>query len=529
MSTTDKPRDGTEQSVAIDDKTMTRRGAMVTGAAVAGSLVMGSAAAEGEDVTVGSVVNWESAFAHETEVRSRYEVDEVDLSEGMGDLDYEGDGGDLRSLSADGWELVPRDDDHEEDDPIVNNPVEIRLDKIKSSRYWAAPRDVTREDEDGDDEPVSFLMADEWDDTDGILSGEDMDEPLEVSGTGSASFTNEDFEIDSSELSRMVSVVVSVETLESDDSVVLEVDHEGSDQVEFEVDPDADPEEESTIATEEGYGYLNQYQVGDVASDVDTITGLTITSSGSPEVMIHGLDVEGSTEWEVAEREVIDEPEDDDDDPELDTETVEQWDGGPLEITTLDSLGTFAGATVEEVEFDVRQRARDLPADNRYVRTIESPTAFDYEWRSSLVLEHVVTSAFNLNPDVYQLRIEGGLPDRRYEDVGYSVEPDEYDSDEDVEDILDDLGLIDVSTNLDVDGDAYEVELSDVGEGDVVTFVADVLLNDDELSDLEDTQLFAAAGRDDEGGFLSGPRGLILAIAGVAGAWIARARSTVTG
>lgn len=536
MSASDKRNDGTESTVnTIADESVTRRGAMVAGATAAATIATsGTALADedqGEEVAVGSVLNWASAFAHESELRAQYEIDEVDLSEGWGDLDYEGDDGEPATLSADGWELVPRDPDHEEDDPIVNNPVEVRLDNLVSERLYAAPRDVVETDADDEEYDVSFLMADEWTDVEGaILTGPDEDDPLTISGEGEATFDHEDFEISSSELSRMFSIIVSVNTLEDGDSVTIEVDHNGSDPVQFEIDPDAVADEESTIATMEGAGQLHQYQIGDVADDVDTITGLTIETVGSPDVDVHGLDLEGSTEWEVGEREIIDEPEDDDDDPELDTETVRQWDGGPVDLTSLETVETFSNATFEDVSFSVRQRARDLPAGNRYVRTIESPVAFDYPWRSTSVFEHVVTSAFAVEVDVEELRVTGGLPDRRYEDAGYSVESDEFDEEESVEDMLDSLGLIDVSGDLEVDSDDPAViGLSDVGESDVVTFVADVLLNDDELDDLEDAQLFAAAGRDDSGGWLSGPRAVILTVAGIVGAWLARGRSAVSG
>lgn len=532
----------TAAAPSASERSMGRRAFIVGGAATVGSVALGSAVADdgdedqGEQVEVGSAYNWGSPFAHESELRAEYEIAEVKLDDDYTDLSYEGDDGEDTTLAADGWELVPRDRDHEEDDPIVNNPVKLRLDLVDHERMYSAPRDVFEEDEDGDDEdsPISFLKADEWDGDD-ILSGDSYDDELVIDGLGSVSFTHEDFEIDSSELSRMISLIVNVEELGDDDDVTITIDHNGEDDVELVIDNEADEDDDDAIAVSEADGILHQVHVGDLADDVEDIDGVTIDTSGDPTVEIHGFDIEASTKWEFGEREIIDEAEDDDEDDELDEETVDEWDGGYVDITSLDTIeGAFSTARIEDVRFDVRQRARDLPREQRYVRTVESPVGFDREWRSTPVFEHEVTSGFNLEVrDVDTLKVHGGLPDSRYDMAGYDVRTDTFDEDEEVEDILDDLEDSIVSLVGDLDDNVGEDEpieegLSDVGESDVVTFVADYELTDDELTDLEDHHAFAVAAREDEG-WLTGPRAFILGVAALVGGWLANVRGRIPG
>ena len=488
--------------------------------------VMGSAAADddqGDQVEVGSTLNFDSPFAHESELRATFTISETDLGSGWTETTFEADDGTESDLGNDGWEVAPRSRDHSEDDPEAHNPVRIALDKVEHDQLWSAPRDVY--DDEDEEDPVSFLSADAWTGDD-IVSGPEYDSELVVDGTGSVSWSHADWDgIDSSELSRMVSLVFNVELLEEGDKLTLEVDHSGADPVEFVIDPEANEDDDDVLAVSEGYGKLAQSQVGDVSSDVEEISGLTITTEGDPTVEIHGLDLEGSTAWEFGERELVEL--DDDDEEELNTITVDSWDGGPVGITSLSSIeGTFSTAVIGDVEVDLRQRARDLGTAERYVRTVESPVGFDYEWRSTAIFEHEVTSAFELEVDVSELRITGGLPDRRYEEVGYDVGSGTFSEDEDVEDILDELSTIGVSEDLEAgEDDPAEIVLSEVGEGETVTFVADVLLNPDELEELEETGVFAVgATGDDSSGWFSGPRAVIMTIAALVGAWVGRAR-----
>ncbi|GAB7011789.1 hypothetical protein JCM18549_00600 [Halolamina salina] len=178
----------------------------------------------------------------------------------MGELDYVDNDGNIKSFTEEFGAVLA---EPPEADDETHNPVGFHPSEIDTSEYTAFPRDVTRTNADGEEEPVSALDAQEWttdaSSTAGSITVGDAEDALTVSTSSqtsgdvaSATFSN--FTIDSGEQRKMLQLVLDVNTLEASAVVNVKAVDAGGASVVTTIDSAADSAAESTIATTQGQG-----------------------------------------------------------------------------------------------------------------------------------------------------------------------------------------------------------------------------------------------------------------------------------
>ena len=282
------------------------------------------------------------------------------------------------------------------------------------------------------------------------------------------------------------------------------------------VDGDGDETTDTVVASSTADGVVYQMQLGDLVSSVDTISELILRVDGSPDVVIHGLNLDAESRWTLGEREILNS------DSEIETETIEQSSGGSLSITSIQSLGDrLSSATLLAVDHDVEQWASELPSSQSLAYDDESPDGYDRARRLTQGMTHVLPSHYSLSWSGTDLYLVGGLPSSRYINLGYKTNVDSVP--ESQQDLLD-LSLIDVRDQVSIGSDSELALTSTVLPGEEVTVVADIVGSDDEIWGLSSTSFRGAGGGTSSGGFFAGIRGWIVAIAGTVGGWLALRR-----
>ena len=392
----------------------------------------------------------------------------------MEQLDYVDNDGNIQSLTSEYGAVLAPDSG---EDGETHNPVSFHPSYIDTSEYTAFPRGETREDEDGDEEDVSALDAEEW--TGDLLISDDGDalvlesDAVEDGATQSATFDN--YTIDSGEARKVLQLVVDVDQLEAGATVDVEVVDAGGASVAATIDPDADGAAESTIATSQESGVVFQTEIGefDGGSDLDTLEEIVVSvSDANAELTVHGLNLELDSEWSFGTRETYDT-----EDEEVVEETLVEPTGrtGIVSLTSL--TNQFTDATIYDVEYDVEIRASEAPLSNFEVM-VEEVDRGSYDQRYHLV------GALELPGGLYEVEVvePGELTDevRHPEDVYRTVEYAHDLTEIPTMDDIDDISWTDATSVLE-DGDIDdEVTLSTtVSAGDTIGLHYDLTEDED--------------------------------------------------
>ncbi|MFD1527055.1 hypothetical protein, partial [Halolamina salina] len=336
--------------------------------AAATAATAGTAAAQSETEQQDLVPNFDSEYTPQPRLTgAQFRVTEHDVAD-MGELDYVDNDGNIKSFTEEFGAVLA---EPPEADDETHNPVGFHPSEIDTSEYTAFPRDVTRTNADGEEEPVSALDAQEWttdaSSTAGSITVGDAEDALTVSTSSqtsgdvaSATFSN--FTIDSGEQRKMLQLVLDVNTLEASAVVNVKAVDAGGASVVTTIDSAADSAAESTIATTQGQGIVYQVELGKLSggTNLDTLEEIVIEiSEANADLTIHGLNLELDTEWTFGEREVYDSAEE-----TVVTETLVE----PTGMSWITSLSTlteqFSDATIRNLEYKTQVRADESPASN---------------------------------------------------------------------------------------------------------------------------------------------------------------------
>ncbi len=260
----------------------------------------------------------------------------------------------------------------------------------------------------------------------------------------------------------------------------------------------------------------------------------------------------------------LDEDEDDplvvreveDEDGDIETEEVFDHEGGDLWFRSLDDLNVDELLDLDEDEnpeveddeltvyYEVDQLSRDLDvldADYHFTERLDldedehedeiDDSVSGKTTRLRAVANHQLLDDESVEWDDHYLVFDG-VPedsDERYEVAGFS--PDESSPTLRTDDALD-LNLssiIDDITSDDEDENRHVAEIEELATGDFVVSVIDIGLDDEEIDDIQESSpLFGGSGGTGSS-FIEGTRGVILGLAGLAGAFIAWVRSRAPG
>lgn len=525
MSLENSPEtDSGDDGRSITDTKVGRR-AFVAGVG-ASALAVGGA---GSVAAQSTGINFSSPYAHESVLSATTTFAKVDMSR-FGELEYEDDSGTVRDLSSThGVRLAPRPET-EEDTVTAHNPVRYPARRVESDEFTAFPRETYELDTDGNpdsDMPVSWVDSSFWSTGTGMTIVEGSGDALLFSGTdGSATFSHSEWSIDDDVRRHHLLVVLDVVSLSSGSTVAIRAsDSSGtSSSAELLVDDTGDPSEDGVVATSTGDGYVYQLSLGELSPGVSAVDQVEVDITGTAEVRLHGLNLDRTSPLYFGEREVVET--DDDGNESLSTESVATHSGGPLAITSLDTVGSgLRSSTFREVEMDVEQRARDLPSEFYSTERNDTPTGYEYEDRFTLGFTHKLPAAYDLEHNITGLVLRGAVSTSRYFGVGYStpsVNPD------DVADYQD-LTLTDVTGEMNPAADDPETQLvASFTPSDGVDVVIDLALTPGETRDLMGGGMggfaLASSGSGGSDGPLAGVRGVILLIASIVGGAIAWTR-----
>lgn len=505
MSTADSPaetagKDGieAEPNEQSNATTMGRRRMMAVSAGAV--LTLYAAGATSVAARMAGELNFDSEYAQEPELPITYRIaehtDEMDSP-----LEYVDDNGEDATLADVGASVYAGDE--EEDDPV--NPLAARADRFMVGDYSLFPRDETREDADGEEEDVSALDAQEWT-ADAELTLEDTSseaggEALSVVSDGvteASSMTFDRFEITSGVGRRYFQTVANISWLEEGATISARV-HDGAGNY-----------KPVDIAAEEGYGQVVQMQLGDITTegeDFGDVQEVEIeVADGDAEFELVALNLHRESRWEFGVREVVDE----DDDDELDTETIYEPNGS-YEFTSLATLGDQIGSfdLISDLEVETVIRGRDLPADAADFEFSEADRYAEDE-RFEMVLNIDLPTAYDLDyVDIGDVTDTVAHPSGRHLEVSVATGLDDQ---LDLDDADDEEGWTQRTDEYGSIGD--EVTLTSTATaGDVTAVLYDILLTEDEGEDLRDTT--AAVGPTGDPGGRGGIVGFIMSPLGV--------------
>lgn len=261
---------------------------------------------------------------------------------------------------------------------------------------------------------------------------------------------------------------------------------------------------------------------------------------------------------------MLDEEEDDplvvreveDEDGDVETEDVFEHEGGDLWFRSLDDLNVDELLDLDEDEnpeveddeltvyYEVEQLSRDLDvldADYHFTERLDLDEDEDEDeiddsvsgktTRLRAVANHQLLDDESVSWDDHSLVFDG-VPENsadRYEVAGFS--PDESSPILRTDDALD-LNLSSVVNDISTDDEDANRHVSDVETitaGDYVVTVIDIGLDDEEIEEIESSSPLFGGSDGTGSSFIEGTRGVILGLAGLAGAFIAWVRSRAPG
>lgn len=328
-------------------------------------------------------------------------------------LEYEDDQGELTTLDA-----------------TVNdsaaNPYSYTATDANVSDFSAFPH--SKDD-------VSALDAGEWSSGTGVSVSNIQTAPgvdaLRVQTDGSmtsgdqvtATFSN--FSVTADENKRYFQLALDVSTLESGATVEVRAVDENGDYKTAEINTSRSNGEDF-IANSTGEGFVFQRQLGKMALDSSNGDG-TFNNIESVEVVVQDADADISIAAlnleKMSKYQLGTEAYDGSDDNSEKDETrsiYEVKQGGPISITSLDTLGSaFSDARVHDVTIPVKFRAQDLAGEDIKAEWNETDAypGYDYEATFSYRLE--LPSAYDLSHSDAELKHETNWPGERYLKVQY--------------------------------------------------------------------------------------------------------------
>ena len=408
--------------------------------------------------------------------------------------------------------IVPRPLDEDEE---AQHWIEMHPSRIYSPKYLNFPRGESYEDEDEEVVEVSWSDPEHWSDP-ADLTEEDNGIRFAPGATSTFESTD-DFDVEvSNSLSKYLFLVADIDQL-GVVSVTL-TDDEGA-ELTVTADAAGDSADDDIVATEPAEGVIYQTQIGDLTEDFGTIESVTVDVDADSEIVLYGLDVEESSKVTFGTEEYLDE------DGDLDTREVEESDGGLLELSDI-TTGRFVNDTIEDLTYLVEQRSSELDEDHVFGRMTDADLSrFDQPVRMEIVYSMEFPDGFYFDSSVESAYIaDQRYSSSRYRDVSRVINED-IESIEDWDDVSD--SAVDITSRFDDVGEEITVYDSMIA-GDELTLGMEYLVSESMASDHE---LGAIGGVGISGGegFLSGPRGLILAISGILGAWAARTRGLFGG
>ena len=473
MSSRQSSRDTGSQTVLAEDNEtniadveMSRRGAMRLGAATAAAAVGITAMSA---PAAARTIDYDASTAHDPWMHGSLVVEQHET--GMLDLDYIDNEDSIDSLRDWGYVLDLPDDDREDRESPTNairvNPADIKSDDFVSfpaeeddivwteTQYWSGSLDI---EEDGDG--LRF-----WTEA--------------VDGTSSAVF--DDFNITQSVRRRKLQLIVSVHELASDGSIEITLSDDSGAGTVAKIDPSGDTDAPEILADSIGRGQLIQVEVGELNDEMDSIDEISVSVvDADADLTIHALSLDNTSEWELGEGEALDE----DDNVVVEPHTHSTGSIGLTSIESLSETDTFEFESVSDVEYDVVQRAAELPSDEVLLTIDDAEEDDDHDADVDIVYRFATPDAYDLSGDLEALLDEIQFDPDEYHSV--EVATGSIDTIESSEDAAD-VAWTDVSQMFE-DGEIEdEIEILTEGETSVDDAIAlryQLNLSDDQVSDL---------------------------------------------
>lgn len=491
-----------------DNNQMTRRRMMQTTGAVAAVAVVGTGTAAAQSTTGdvdGDRVDFSSNYVQAPYINASLAVDLTD--EGMAELDYVADDGNVRSLSDDGIVLARRPD---EDTP--HNPVSLMAsgfvqtteegDVEALDEFAAFPRGASYDDDadaDTAEVDVSALDAEHWtvdnSGSTGTLTVSDDGRAVRFAVDAQASgdvatatfdlstVASEDATIESGVARKFLQLVADVDTLPAGATVEVRLGSSTGQTVTASIGSSVDTSTEAGLLDSTGPSQVAQARVGELGTLDDIQTVEVAVLDAAADVALHALNVERESLWTFGQAEQLDE------DSEVETVDVESP-SGEFGVVSLASLSEpFASAAIRNIGYDVELAASALPAESIMARVVETPDTFSLPYEMETFVEFEFPTAYSLQ-DVTAENVadEVKLPSSRYQGVQVATGVEEAEDWDDVE------GYSYTSR-----GDRYSsvdetVELlSTVAAADRTVVRSRILLDEDEVGDATDGSSGAAA------------------------------------
>lgn len=341
--------------------------------------------------------------------------------------------------------------------------------------------------------------------------------------TATATFS--DVSITSDAQKRYLQAMLDVEQLDSGATVeVRAVDSDG-DYVATTINASATASDDDVIATGTGEGYVIQEQIGALTTQgtgdgtigaVESVE--VVVMDGNAEVRFSALNTDKTSEWALGDERVNTDDEDD-----FETETIRDVsEPGQVGVYNLDTLGpAFSNAEINGLEMPMEFRASDLATDEQEVNVsfaaADSYPSFENRMEAYFRLE--LPSAYDLSYANAALKQDVTVPNSRYQ----TVEVLEGASDTDFSDLS---GWSDVTASVGTQGDTVTLD-DTIQPGQEIAIHETVLVTEDEKNQLQQTGVAGQFAASSDGGLVDMILSPFGAIAGAAGALLARIRGLI--
>lgn len=369
-------------------------------------------------------IDWHGSIAPDLHLAGEVVIDDHDRSQTDSPLGYLDDSAEQANLADDGARVVEEADDTDE----PHNPFQLNVTQMNADGLYLWPRDETYEDEDDDEHDVVWYSPDYYaTDAEVTLSEDDNDVDGHVlnavaDGVGeiaTATIDDEETDIDADFDERnYFSIIVRVNDLHTDGQIQFVIRDEDNNDVTLYIDDDMDSADDEVIATETGV-HTAQVRLEDLdgSSDVGEIDSFHIEfHDEDADIDIFALDIGRPSRWEFGE------VEEEDDDGDLETNTVYEPEGETYSITHVNTLGsTFEDARLGDYRVDITYHAGDLPAGQTATRfdDFDDSTFFDRSFEA--LVEFDIFVGIDVSYNDLELRDDQNLEDSHYNRVEYLV------------------------------------------------------------------------------------------------------------
>ena len=333
-------------------------------------------------------------------------------------LQYEDDSGAVSDLPAE----LNSSTDHDDLGSGAVNPFTFTATDIEFSDAGEFPR----KNEESGDNVASALDASEWTTSGGSVSdvttAPSVDALSFVASTSGDSATYSNFSVTSDAEKRYVQAFYDVNSASGDVDLVVQDATDGDTATVKLYDGDGNTSNDNVGATTTGEGKVVQVQLGKLTASggdgtIQEIGSVQISAGGAADVDLSAINVEKTSKYKLGER-----YHDNDNDDELETETVYETDG-PLSVSSVDTLGTvFDDATIHGLTFPAHFEAAELSGDNVNV-TSQSGDAAGYpgwDTQSDIYYRLTLPSAYDLSYSSAELVVEQQYTETHYKSVEYA-------------------------------------------------------------------------------------------------------------